>query len=549
MSENELVHEYMQGRITRRDFIKSAGLLGMSLAMINSALAACAPPPGEAPATGGEAAPTVAPAAPAAADTGAETFIVATSEAVTGNWDPISHTNLGQLIVERGIFDGLYTTNVPPENPTEIIPALALSHTQVDDQTIEFKLREGVKFHDGSEFDAEDAKASIEYYSDPTKPGFFFVQTVFKAEVVDKYTVRAIAEKPSASMFWALNWMRMMSADDIKNGVLSERPNGTGPYKYVAQEKDSTVCEAHTDYWDGAPKVKNFHFRYIGDVNTRLLSLLAGEVDAAERLNPEQAAVAMGQPGLEVQNVKGVEPVFVHFRCSKPPFQDNDKLRLAMAYAIDREAIWKIMDTAGYPIYAHFPPTKLGYSDVPDFPMYDPAKAKALLAEAGYPDGQGLPELEFNSPVGRYPKDKEWATLATAMWQSIGIPVKLVVGDPAAWGDKLYNPDQGHMITCGWCIGNPEPDLIMFPMWRSGMAAITFINDPEIDAALDKENGTIDPAARDKVLAEETLPLLATKMPSIPIAGHNFITGVNTRTKGFVQYSSGYFGISKIEKA
>jgi peptide/nickel transport system substrate-binding protein len=548
MSEKELIKQYMQGKMSRREFIKSASLLGMSLTAIGGTLAACGAPPAatEAPAAG--AAATAAPAAAAATGEG-DTFVVATSEAVTGNWDPISHTNLGQLIVERGIFEGFYSTNVPENDPTEIIPTLATDWSQVDDRTYEFKLREGVKFHDGSEFDADDAKASIEWYSDTTKPGFFFVQTVFKAEVVDKYTVRAIAEKPSASAFWALNWMRMMSADDIAGGKLSERPNGTGPYKYVKQEKDSTVCEAHADYWDGAPKIKNFEFRYIGDVNTRLLALLAGEVDAAERLNPEQAAVAMAQSDLDVQIVKGVEPVFLHFRCSKPPFKDNEKLRLAMAHAIDREAIWKIMDIAGYPIYAHFPPLKLGYADVPDFPAYDPAKARALLAEAGYPDGKGLPELEFNSPVGRYPKDKEWATLATAMWQSIGIPVKLVVGDPAAWGDKLYNPDQGHMITCGWCIGNPEPDLIMFPMWRGGMAAITFIDDAEINAALDKENGTVDLEARKKVLAEETLPLLAKKMPSIPIAAHNFITGVNKRNKGFVQYNSGYFGISKIEKA
>lgn len=544
MHEKQLIDSYLQGKIGRREFVKLAGLMGLSMSAAGSLLAACGAPP-ETPAEGPAVVPgEMPPPAPGAADT----FVIATSEAVTGNWDPTAHTNLGQLLIEKVIFDGLYDTPCPPENPTEIVPALALSHTQIDDRTIEFRLREGVKFHDGSDFTAEDAKATIEYYSDPGKPGFFFIQNVFTADVIDPYTIRVQSEVPSASMFWALCWIRMMSADDIANGRLAERPNGTGAYKYVTQERDSTVCVVHDEYWQEGPKVRNFEFRYIGDVNTRLLSLLAGEVDAAERLNPEQAEVAAAQGDFDVQIRPGVEPVFVHFRCNKPPFQDNPKLRQAMAYAIDREAVWQLMGVAGYPIYAHFPPTKLGYADVPDFPGYDPARARELLIEAGYPGGQGLPELEFNSPVGRYPKDKEWATLVTAMWQSIGIPVKLVLGDPAAWGDKLYNPDQGYMITCGWCIGNPEPDLIMFPMWKGGMAAITFIDDPEIDAALIRENGTVDPAARAQILAEETLPLLAAKMPSIPIAGHAFITGVNKRVRNFEQLASGNFGVTRIEK-
>jgi peptide/nickel transport system substrate-binding protein len=536
----------------------------MSLPAIASVLAACAAPPTGAPAataapaaaatagappTGAPAA-TAAPAAAAAAGVGAETFVIATSEAVTGNWDPTSHTNLGQLIVENVLYGRLYDTPCTAENPTEVVPDLALSHTWVDDKTIEFKLRQGVKFHDGSDFTAADVKATVEYYSDPKKPGFFFLQNIYTGEVVDNYTVRVSSEKPNASMLWGLSFVRMLSAADIANPkTLAARPNGTGAYKYVAQEKDATVCTRHDAYWQAGAKVKNFNFQYIGDVNTRLLALLAGEVDAAERLNPEQAAAATAQGGFDVQIVKSVEPVFVHFRDNKPPFQNNPKLRQAMAYAIDREAIWKIMDVAGYPIYAHIPPTKLGYAAVPGFPTFDPAKAKALLAEAGYPDGKGLPTLEFNSPVGRYPKDKEWATLVTAMWQSFNIPVHLVVSDAAAWGDMLYNPDKGHMITCGWCTGSPEPDLILWPMWKSGMAAITFISDPDIDAALVKENGTVDATARANVLASETLPLLVAKMPSIPIAGHCMVTAVNKRVTGFQQLASGNYGITNLGKS
>lgn len=479
-----------------------------------------------------------------------DTFIVATSEAVTGNWDPTTHTNLGQLIIEDVIFDKLFKTPCYSDDPLKLVPALALSYKRIDDLTMEFKLREGVKFHDGSEFDAEDIKASVEYYSDPTKPGFFWIQSKYKGEVVDKYTIRIKSEKPTASMIWGLSFIPIMSSEDIKNPkLLSQRPNGTGAYKYVKQDRDSTVCVVNNQYWRTPPKVKNFHFRYIGDVNTRLMALLTEEVDAAERLNPEQVPIARNSGYIDIQIVKGVEPVFIHFRCSKYPFKDNVALRRAMAYAIDREAIIEgLMGVAGYLIYAHIPPTKLGYAEVPDFPRFDPEMAKKLLKEAGYPGGKGLPELIFNSPVGRYPKDKEWATFVTAQWRAIGIPVKLIVGDPAAWGDKLYNPEQGHIITCGWCTASPEPDMILFMQWRGGMSVITFLDDPEINASLDKENREIDLEKRCEILSKETLPLLVKKMPSIPLAGHNFVTGVNKRIKGFEQLPNGNFGIWDLEK-
>jgi peptide/nickel transport system substrate-binding protein len=126
--------------------------------------------------------------------------------------------------------------------------------------------------------------------------------------------------------------------------------------------------------------------------------------------------------------------------------------------------------------------------------------------------------------------------------------VKLIVGDPAAWGDKLYNPDQGHIITCGWCTASPEPDMILFAQWRGKMACITFIDDPEINASLDKENSEVDLEKRKQILANETLPLLVKKMPSIPLAGHNFITAVNKRVQGFQQLPNGNFGVWDLEK-
>jgi peptide/nickel transport system substrate-binding protein len=481
---------------------------------------------------------------------GKDTFIISTSEAVSGNWDPTSHAMLGQLIVEDQFYETFYKTPCYKEDPGKLIPVLALSHKRVDDLTIDFKLRPGVKFHDGSDFTAEDAAATINYYNDPAKPGYFWLQAPYKAQVIDKYTVRVKSSRPNAMMLYGLSFLRMMSAKDIKSPkLLAERPNGTGPYKFVKQDRDSTVLVVNESWWQKPPKVKNVHIRYVGDVNTRLMGLLSGEFDAAERLNPDQIPVVEKKGGFDIQIVKGVEPVFIHFRDSTPPFKDNPTLRRAMAYAIDREKIVKgIMGISGYMIYAHIPPTKIHYADVPDFPKYDPKMAQKLLAEAGYPGGKGLPELIYNAPVGRYPKDKEWATFVTAQWRAIGIPVKLIIGDPASWSDKLYNPKEGHIITCGWTVATPDPDAILFSMWRGKMASITFVDDPVINATLDKENSTIDFNKRKAIMAKETLPTLVKQMPSIPIAGHNYLTVANKRVKGFEQLPNGNFDLWKLEK-
>jgi len=485
-----------------------------------------------------------------AAGPGKDTFVIATSEAISGNWDPTSHAMLGQLIVEDAFYETFYKTPCYTDDPGKLISVLALSHNQIDDLTMDFKLRQGVKFHDGSEFDAVDAAATINYYNDPNKPGYFWLQAPYTATVVDKYTVRVKSSRPNAMMLYGLGFLRMMSSDDIKNPkLLAEKPNGTGPYKFVNQDRDTSVLVVNESWWQEPPKVKNVHIRYIGDVNTRLLGLLSGEYDAAERLNPDQIPIVEKKGEFNVQIVKGVEPVFIHFRCATPPFKDNPTLRRALAYAIDRESIVKgIFGVAGYPIYAHIPPTKIHYADVADFPKYDPKMARQLLKEAGYPDGKGLPELIFNAPVGRYPKDKEWATYVTAQWRALGIPVKLIIGDPASWSDKLYNPKEGHIIVCGWTVATPDPDAILFSMWRSKMASITFVSDPVIDAALDKENSTIDFQKRKEIMAKETLPTLVKQMPSIPLAGHNYITAVNKRVKGFEQLPNGNFDLWKIEK-
>ena len=131
---------------------------------------------------------------------------------------------------------------------------------------------------------------------------------------------------------------------------------------------------------------------------------------------------------------------------------------------------------------------KYGYIDIPNYPTFNVDECQRLLAEAGFPKGEGLPELEYITSVGFYAKTKEYGELITAMLNEQGFNVKLTVLEPAAWEQAIYRQKDGqgpgHMCDVGWLTGSPEPDLVLRPNFFSTAALINGINDPEIDAAL-----------------------------------------------------------------
>src|SRR5699024_3184545 len=214
------------------------------------------------------------------------------------------------------------------------------------------------------------------------------------------------------------------------------------------------------------------------------------------------------------------ENKYIHFRCNKPPF-DDPRVRLAAAHAIDREQVLALVGVAGEESSCHPSPVKFGFMDVPSYPAYDPAESQRLLAEAGYPNGQGLPEIEYITSVGFYPKTREYSELITAMLQEQGFPVSLTTLEPASWEQQLYRREDGqgpgHIVDVGWLTGSPEPDLILRPNYYSEHALVNGINDPEIDAVLDKERNAKSIEERLKTLQEETLPMIAARVPSVSL--------------------------------
>ena len=456
-----------------------------------------------------------------------KTLVFLSAENITGNWDPTGHTTLSQKNIEGFVMGFLTRTPMRVDNPGEVVYELATGIKLLDPFKLEIKLREGVKFHDGKDFKAEDVKATFEYGSRSDRPAQFYPGPTETLTITtpDDYTVIVDTSKgnyPAHLFIFLASFLPMMSATDVAggpSGPLTQRLNGTGPFKFVKQEGNATILEAYPGYFLGAPKIPGISFNFVGDSTTRMLSLLNGQASIVERLEPEQVTTLEGNDKIAISSVVSVENKYLWFRCSKPPF-DNPLVRKAACHAIDRKAILEILGAAGHASANYVSPVKFGYIDLANYPEYDPEKCQALLAEAGFPKGEGLPPLEYITSVGFYPKTKEYGEVITALLQEQGFPVTLSVLEIAAWNERLYDRPgggPGHMIDCGWSTGSPEPDLVLRTHFHSSSKRITGVVDPELDATLDKERNAPTLEERKQILQTETMPMIADKVPALSL--------------------------------
>jgi peptide/nickel transport system substrate-binding protein len=484
-----------------------------------------------------------------------KTLTFLSAENITGNWDPTAHTTLSQGNIQGFVMGFLTRTPMKLEKPDEVIYELATEMKLLDPNRLQIKLRQGVLFHDGKPFKAEDVKATFEYGSRPDRPAQWYPgpTETLKIETPDDYTVIVDTSKggyPAHLFIFLASFLPMMSAKDIAagpGGVLSQRLNGTGPFKFVEQRGNTTVMTVNDGYFKGKPVIAGINFTFVGDSTTRMLSLMNGQASIVERLEPEQVDTVKANPNIHINRVVSVENKYLWFRCSKPPFNDV-RVRLAACHAINRDVILDVLGSAGHPSANFISPVKFGYFDLPNYPKFDPEKCQALLAEAGFPKGKGLPPLEYITSVGFYPKTKEYGEVLTAMLNEQGFNVSLTVLEPAAWNERLYHRPgggPGHMTDCGWSTGSPEPDLILRTHFHSTSHRICGIEDPAIDATLDKERSAPTLEDRKKVLQTETMPLIASKMPALALFTSVMIHAMQKDFAGLFIYPDGSMDASK----
>lgn len=455
--------------------------------------------------------------------------------------DPHLHLETPALNVLLQIYDTLLFRDAD----LKLIPWLAESWRVVNPTTWEFRLRKGAKFHNGEDVDAEAVKYSLERIIDPnTKPQrqITFFNLVDHVEVVDKYTARVITKKPfpvlenNLALLGNIVPPKYFKAHDMAH--LAKNPVGSGPYKFVRWVKDERiVMEANEQWWGGAPKVKTLIFRPIPEHAVRVAALQAGEVDIAVNIPPHLFPIIEKHPRLYVTKAPSVRTIFIPIYTHK--FDPGNKLagpvehptkdkrvRQAINYAVNvEEIIQSVLEGQGIRSATPLTPKHFGFDPKLHPYKQDVAKAKQLLAEAGYPTGI---DLVLNSPDGRYLKDKEVSEAVAGQLTKAGIRTKVRVFEWTTYLNKhVYIHAADPMYLIGWGNTNWDADGTLFPLFRSGQPLANFHN-PDFDGLLDGGKVNMDPKARIELYAK-ALRIFMDEAPAISLYQQMDLYGVNKR--------------------
>jgi peptide/nickel transport system substrate-binding protein len=427
----------------------------------------------------------------------------------------------------NAFLDNVYETLVTRGKQLKIEPSLATSWQAIDPTTTRFKLRPNVKFHDGTAFTADDVVFSVQRALAETSNYKTYLVGVKEARKVDDLTVELITEGPAPVLLGQLTEVRIMSRawctahnvtrpQDYKNKEETfavRNANGTGPYMLKTREPDvRTVVVANPSWWGKREgNVDEVVYRPIQNDSTRLAALVSGEVDFV--LDPPPQDVPRLKQDPKVKVVEGMENRTVFFGMDqardellysnvkgKNPFKDK-RVREAMQLALDLNAIKStVMRGLSVPTAVMFAPQVDGYPKELDHPKPpDRARAKKLLAEAGYPDGF---EVTLDCPNNRYVNDEKICVAAAAMFAQIGVKVRVNAMPRAIWGPKTQSRDTS-MYMLGWGVPTFDSQYALqslirtvVPKTADGDYNLGGYSNAQVDAAVDKLKTEVDPKKR-----------------------------------------------------
>ncbi|MBM4420576.1 MAG: hypothetical protein FJ034_03120 [Chloroflexi bacterium] len=399
--------------LTRRSFLN-----GIASAGVGAAVAACAPaatpaaPTGLAPRRGG-------------------TLTYANSADPPG-LDPA----YGGDSVSGAMFYMLYQQLVSFTPELKIVPRLATSW-EAKDTTWTFALRRGVKFHDGTSFNAAAVKAHFDRLLGPEKPtgGGPWVPILSSIDAVDEYTVRFTTKFPDAFFLERLadsysSFLPSPAAVAQYGKDIARRPVGSGPFRFNEWVKDDRiVVDRFDDYWGDKAYLDRVIMKPVPEAEGRAIGVEAGDIQLAIRMNIEQLGRLERNADVRVRSNPTLRHLFIGLANLKKPFDDR-RVRQALNYAIDKDSIVKNMyANQADKIGGAVPRGAAGYVDVPGYP-YNPDKAKQLLAEAGY--GRGF-SANLVGPKGTYVKDFELQQEVQKQLKAVGVEVKFEVLEFAKW--------------------------------------------------------------------------------------------------------------------
>jgi peptide/nickel transport system substrate-binding protein len=489
-------------------------------------------------------------AAPAAAQPAGTLVVGLVAEPV--NLDPAQVTDLNSNRVGRRVVETLVTF---PEESTQIVPGLAESWTiSKDGLQYTFKLRSGVKFHDGTRLTAEAVKFSIERQINAEHPAHklgkypfanFFFGNVKAVEALSEDRVAFLLKEPRASFLAILT---AGAASIVSPTAVMKagpdyplQPVGTGPFKFASWDRGQrVVLEKNPAYWKFPVKLDRVIYRPIVEDQARLTELLTGSLDLIVGVPPDFVGQLESGGKVSVLKQVGAHVWYLGINNQKKPFDDK-RVRQALNYAVNKDAIVRdVLKGTGTPSRGPvLPNTWAADATLKTYP-FDPDRAKKLLAEAGYPNGFSttlwVPESGsgMQSPVAM-------STVMQSNLKAVGVNVTLQTMEWGAYLAKLRTKEQ-ELFALSWMAGTEDPDMVMYPLlhssqWTPNGPNRALYKNPKFDDLLQQARLTTDQARRAS-LYKEAQRLLVDDAPWVFVDHEIQIAALGRRVQGFKLHPS-----------
>jgi peptide/nickel transport system substrate-binding protein len=428
----------------------------------------------------------------------------------------------------------------------QLVPGLAGELPKLVAPTIwEIKLRRGVKFHNGEDFNADSVKFSLERLINSANKlrGSSSFAPIDRVEVVDPYTVKIHTKKPWPVFvrFMAQRQASMYPPKEYAGkdaAAISRSPIGTGPYKFVRWSKDEeVVMEAFPGHWRGAPNIKTVVFKPIPDDAVRVAALQNGEIDVAVNIPPHLTPIIEKHPKIFLSTAPSIRTIqlmiYTHQMDAshKPtgPYNGptaDKRVRQAIAYAVDADEIIKgVMDGKAVRVATMLPSMHFGYDPSLKPIKQDLARTKKLLADAGLPNGV---DIVLNGPQGRYVRDKEVAEAVAGQLTKAGIRTTLRTFEFVNYlNNQVYVHKAGPVWLIGWGHGTMDAEAIYVPLFKSPNIFVNWHNE-DFNGMVEEAQTQMDEKKR---LAQyhRINKLWIEEVPAVPLYQQIDLYGVNKR--------------------
>lgn len=484
-------------------------------------------------------------------------IIAQNSDALT--LDPAKVTDNESSKVTANIFEGLVRYK---EITTEVEPDLAVSwEISEDGKEWIFHLRKGVKFHDGTPFNAGAVVFSFLRQIDPGHPFFqknssyagFIFNYVKSVEALDEYIVRICLEKPYAPFLYNL---AMNSASPVISPTavkkwgndFEKHPVGTGPFKFEEWiPNDRIILTANPDYRD-PPFLDKLVFRAIPNATARFKEFQAGRIHVMDGIKPADAAKIKQLPYGRLFKQAGLNVGYLAMNTEKKPF-DNIKVRQAVNHAVNKQNLIKLFfKSFAVPAKNPLPPTLWGYNDDIDDYEYNPQKARQLLKEAGYEQGFETSLWTMDTARPYMPQPKKIARAVRGNLAAVGIRVRIVVCD---WRTYIAETENGEHDLClaGWIGDNGDPDNFLYVLMDKDNAVrpaqnAAFFKHDRLHELLIKAQQISDKQKRIR-LYHKAQEIIHQQAPWVPLAHTQQLGAFQKKVHGVVFHTTGVIRVSR----